>query len=133
MPLNPLRLASKVLIALFCLSVLTGSVRPSQLEVVRMQGEITMVTRNSPTTFYEDRSGPTGYELELAQAFADHLGVKLRVVVADSLSDVFRLVDTQPGTFAAASLARTPRSEERRVGNERSARWTWTADTTKNR
>lgn len=111
MPLNPLRLASKALIALFCLSVLTGSVRPSQLEVVRMQGEITMVTRNSPTTFYEDRSGPTGYELELAQAFADYLGVKLRVVVADSLSDIFRLIDTQPGVFAAASLTRTPQRE----------------------
>ena len=113
MPLNPLRFISKALLALFCLSVLTGSVRPSQLEVVRMQGEITMVTRNSPTTFYEDRSGPTGYELELAQAFADYLGVSLRVVVADSLDEIFHRVDAQPGTFAAASLTRTQQRDKR--------------------
>src|SRR5690606_36220898 len=74
---------------------------------------ITVVTRNSPTTFYEDRSGPSGYELALAQALADHLGLQLRVVVADSLSDVFRLLATQPGAFAAGSLPGTPQRERR--------------------
>lgn len=111
MPSNTIRLASKALIALFCLSVLTGSVRPTQLETIRMNGEVVMITRNSPTTFYEDRSGATGYELELAQAFADYLGVRLRVVVADNLNDIFRLIDSTPTAFAAASLSRTDNRE----------------------
>ncbi len=105
------RLLLKGFVALLCLSTLTGSVRPTQLEIVRMQGEIVMVTRNSPTTFYEDRSGPTGYELELARAFANHLGVELQVVVADNIGDIFSTLETGRAAFAAAGLTRTANRE----------------------
>ena len=33
-----------------------------------------MITRNTPTTFYQDRNGDTGLEYELAKRFADSLG-----------------------------------------------------------
>src|SRR5690606_29404397 len=105
------RLLLKGFVALLCLSTLTGSVRPTQLEIVRMQGEIVIVTRNSPTTFYEDRSGPTGYELELARAFANHLGVDLQVVVADNIGDIFSTLETGKAAFAAAGLTRTANRE----------------------
>lgn len=100
-------LVLKLLVACMCFMALTGSVRPNDLEQTRMQGEIVMVTRNSPTTYFEDRTGRTGYEYELAKAFADHLGVDLKVEVADNLSDIFTTLDKGKASFAAAGLTIT--------------------------
>ena len=101
------RLFLTTILTAVCLGALTGSVRPDNLAQARMQGEIVMVTRNSPTTYYEDRSGPTGYEYELAQAFAEYLGLQLRVVVADNLNDIFSTLETGKAAFAAAGLTHT--------------------------
>ena len=100
-------LVLKSLLAVMCFMALTGSVRPSDLEQVRMRGEIQIVTRNSPATYYEDRSGYTGYEYELAKSFADYLGVELKVTVADSLGDIFSTLDRGDVAFAAAGLTIT--------------------------
>jgi membrane-bound lytic murein transglycosylase F len=108
MLLKSVKLMTGLMTLLVCLTAITGSVRPTQLEQIRMHGEITVVTRNSPTTYYEDRTGQTGYEFELAQAFADYLGVKLNVQVADNLTDIFTALNTDQAQFAAAGLAITP-------------------------
>lgn len=102
------RLFAKAVLVAVCVTALTASVRPNNLEQVRMHGEIVMVTRNSPTTFFEDRAGPTGYEMELAQAFAQYLNVDLKVIVADNLSDIFSTLETGKAAFAAAGLTNTP-------------------------
>jgi len=94
-----------------CFGTLTGSVRPNSVEQIRMAGEIVMITRNSPTTYYEDRSGSTGYEYELAKAFADYLGVELKVKVADNLNDIFTSLQNGEASFAAAGLTETPERE----------------------
>lgn len=96
---------------LVCLTSVTGSVRPSQLEQIRMQGAITIVTRNSPTTYFEDRSGTTGYEYELAKAYADYLGVDLRIVVANSTNEVFDILESGKADLAAAGLTKTAERE----------------------
>ncbi|MAD45345.1 MAG: membrane-bound lytic murein transglycosylase MltF [Oceanospirillaceae bacterium] len=91
-----------------CFGTLTGGVRPDSVEQIRMAGEIVMITRNSPTTYYEDRSGSAGYEYELAKAFADYLGVELKVTVADNLNDIFSTLENGGASFAAAGLTQTP-------------------------
>ncbi|WP_221800614.1 membrane-bound lytic murein transglycosylase MltF [Oceanobacter mangrovi] len=96
---------------LVCLTSVTASVRPTQLETIQMQGTITVVTRNSPTTYYEDRSGPTGYEYELAQSLASYLGVKLNLVVADNIGDMFAKLETGTADLAAAGISQTPESQ----------------------
>ncbi|TQV75538.1 hypothetical protein FLL45_11525 [Aliikangiella marina] len=40
---------------------------PSKLEQVLNRGEITVVTRNSPTTYYERADGFAGIEFELVE------------------------------------------------------------------
>ena len=90
-----------------CLTAVTGSVRPTELEEIRMSGVITVVTRNSPTTYFEDRSGIAGYEYELAHDFADFLGVELNIEVADSLNDIFNYLQQDRASFAAAGLTVT--------------------------
>ncbi|MDO6681804.1 membrane-bound lytic murein transglycosylase MltF [Oceanobacter sp. 5_MG-2023] len=108
MLMKSVKLLTGLMTLLVCLTAITGSVRPTQLEQIRMHGEITMITRNSPVTYYEDRTGPSGYELELAQAFADYLGVRLNVQVADNLTGIFTALNADQAQFAAAGLAVTP-------------------------
>jgi membrane-bound lytic murein transglycosylase F len=98
------RITTRLLIALLCLLTITGSVRPNTVEKIRSQGEIVVITRNSPTTYFEDNVGATGYEFELAKAFADYIGVDLVIKQADSLSDLYSTIDRNDAAFAAAGL-----------------------------
>jgi len=102
-----IRLTIKLMLALACIFSITGSVRPNDVEQIRSQGEVVVVTRNSPTTYFEDNIGPTGYEYELAKAFADHLGVDLVIKQADNLADIFKALDNNEVAFAAAGLTVT--------------------------
>jgi membrane-bound lytic murein transglycosylase F len=98
------RIATRLLISLLCLLTITGSVRPNAVEKIRSQGEIVVITRNSPTTYFEDNVGATGYEFELAKAFADYLGVNLVIKKADNISDLYSNIERNEAAFAAAGL-----------------------------
>jgi len=51
---------------------------------IRERGVLAVASVNGPTTFYQGAHGPQGAEFELAQAFAEELGVQLRMYnVAD--------------------------------------------------
>ena len=58
------------------------------LEQVKDSGELRVLTRNAATTYYIGPHGPTGPEYDLVQAFADHLGVSVNLVVEDSLENI---------------------------------------------
>lgn len=107
MPSRSTRIANRLLITLLCLFTITGSVQPSIVEKIRAQGEITVITLNSPSTYFEDNVGPTGYEYELSKAFADYLGVELVLKQAESLSDLYYKLDKKEASFAAAGLTAT--------------------------
>ena len=48
-------------------SLLVRSTPISQLEQVLTSGELRVISRNGPTTFYEDAKGLTGFEYTLLQ------------------------------------------------------------------
>ena len=58
------------------------------VDSIRARGELLVITRNSPTTFYEGPQGPVGFEYDLLSRFARHLGVKLRLIVPDSFEEI---------------------------------------------
>tara|TARA_B100000446_G_scaffold63460_1_gene60061 strand:- start:4505 stop:5941 length:1437 start_codon:yes stop_codon:yes gene_type:complete len=101
------RFVTRFTIAALCLLTVSGSVRPNAVEQIRSQGQLVVITRNSPTTYFEDNVGTTGYEYELAKAFAEHLGVELVIKQADSLSDLYSSLERQEAAFAAANLTIT--------------------------
>ncbi len=75
-------------------TVLTGGCsRPDTMDTVRAEGVLHVITRNAPSVYYEDREGPTGYDYELASRFADHLGVELRVRLAEGNSEILPVMD----------------------------------------
>ncbi|WP_062148915.1 membrane-bound lytic murein transglycosylase MltF [Beggiatoa leptomitoformis] len=81
------------------------SPEPTLLETIKTQGELVVVTRQSPTTYYVNVDGETmGLEYELAQQFATELGVQLKLVVAQRYADILPMVVSQQVHFAAAGL-----------------------------
>jgi len=67
-------------------------------------GVLKIITRNSPTTYFQDRDEQSGFEYELATLFAQYLGVKLEVEVADTLDELITEVETGNVALAAAGL-----------------------------
>jgi membrane-bound lytic murein transglycosylase F len=85
--------------------VLFYSSENSQLEKIKAIGELRVITRHGPTTYYEGPNGKTGLEYELAKRFAQALGVNLQLLVADNFDEIWQQLNTQQVHFAAAGLA----------------------------
>lgn len=90
-------------------SSLLVSCAPTQdkLHQVKSSGELVVLTRNSPTTYYEGPNGPAGIEYDMAKAFADYLGVRLRIKVLPSSHEIIEDITQGDGDLAAAGLAIT--------------------------
>ncbi|MEE8118827.1 MAG: membrane-bound lytic murein transglycosylase MltF [Gammaproteobacteria bacterium] len=95
----------------------TCSQKPNQLEQVLESGELRVVTRNSPTTFYLGAEGPAGFEHDLAQLFAERLGVGLVMYAPEGFPGVLNEVRHGRAHFAAAGLSITEsRKKDLRFG-----------------
>jgi membrane-bound lytic murein transglycosylase F len=78
-------------------------VQPTTLERVKAAGELRVVTRNSPATYFQDRNGETGFEYELVKRFAENLGVELKIETADNLDDLFNRLQSADGPALSAA------------------------------
>ncbi|MET0379790.1 MAG: membrane-bound lytic murein transglycosylase MltF [Spongiibacteraceae bacterium] len=108
--LFPLPLRSSLLVLL--IAWLTGCSNSDRLQDIRESGVLRVLTRNGPTTYFEDRHGPTGLEYELARRFAREIGVELRIETEPSYEEIFDAVDKGRVDLAAAGLAITPSRAE---------------------
>ncbi len=85
----------------------------SLLETIKAKGHIEIASRNGPTTFYEGRNGPTGFEYQLAQLFAKEIGVGLKISNSSPLQDIFGGLESGDVDIAAAGLTVTPARKNR--------------------
>ncbi|HYQ37949.1 MAG TPA: membrane-bound lytic murein transglycosylase MltF [Pseudomonas sp.] len=76
---------------------------PTAVERAQEDGVLRVITRNSPTTYYQDRNGETGFEYELVQRFAESQGLKLEIETADSLDDLYARLNRPNGPQLAAA------------------------------
>ena len=95
---HPLRLLT---LALFLM--LAACNEPNTLERIQEDGVLRVVTRNSPTTYFQDRNGEAGFEYELARKFAERLGVSLQMETADNLDDLYQRLNSPNGPALAAA------------------------------
>lgn len=79
----------------------------NRLEAVKAAGELMVLTRTSPTTYFETPEGPAGLEYDLVRSFADYLGVKPRFVVADRFGDILPRFLKGEADMAAAGITVT--------------------------
>jgi membrane-bound lytic murein transglycosylase F len=90
----------------------TCSLPPSLLEQIQDIGELRVVTRNSPTTFYIGRDRALGPEYDLVRGFAKRLGVELVIYSADQFWQILPDVMSGRAHLGAAGLTITePRRE----------------------
>lgn len=87
-----------------------GSRAPSLLEQIQEQGKLVVISRNGPTTYYEDSEGYTGFEYSLLSAFAAHIDVELEIVEEEDLDQMMDNLG-ESGHFAAAGLSITPKRQ----------------------
>lgn len=94
--------------ALMLLSCSNGADRIAQ---IKANGELVVLTRNAATTYYKSREGYLGVEYDMAKAFADYIGVKVRFIKKDDVSDLFNSIQKGEADFAAAGLTQTKERE----------------------
>ena len=100
------------IVSLFGLSGSAGA-KEDSLQKIRKAKEITVITRSNAHCYYIYREQPMGFEYDLAKAFADHVGVKLKVTIFP-WADMIKALNEGKGDFIAASKTITP-SRERLV------------------
>jgi membrane-bound lytic murein transglycosylase F len=94
-------------ILLLVLPIVLEQVEQTQLDTIREQNQLRVVTRLSPRTYYVEANQPGGFELELSQAFADFLGVELQISTANSIQEIAEQLRLNNAHFAAAGLGIT--------------------------
>lgn len=110
-------LAATFAVIIFIFNGLPKLLSSNLLEHIQAQGELVVLTRNSPTTYYEGADGPAGLDYDLAKMFADELGVELTMIVPDTLGELLDGVIDGSAHFAAAGLTVTePRKAVIRFG-----------------
>ena len=82
---------------------------PSSVKHIKNRGELIVITRNAPTTYYEFRDSYAGLEHELVENFAAHMGVKTKYVIKESIEDILKAIKNKEGDIAAAGLTKTQR------------------------
>lgn len=122
--LPPVLLGVGLLFLVLWMTAKTPEPAPQKPLVIRASGEaqapafvhsgrLTVLTSNSPTTYYEGRSGIVGFEYDLIKDFAKSLSVKPEFVVMDSIPEILDALEQGRGDLAAAGIARTPERERR--------------------
>ncbi|HAD31226.1 MAG TPA: lytic transglycosylase F, partial [Methylophaga sp.] len=105
----------KKLIFLLCMLCVLNACNSSsnQLEQILERGELRVVSRYGLTSYYNNGGEMAGFEFELAQRFADFLGVDLKVTVPDNLSKTLDMIENGQADIAAAGLTITRARQNR--------------------
>jgi membrane-bound lytic murein transglycosylase F len=90
----------------------TCSQPPSTLDQVLELGELRVVTRDTPTSYFVGPEGPAGPEYDLVRGFADDLGVELVIEIVDNVSEVVPYISAGKAHMAAAGLSVTESRRE---------------------
>ncbi|MDD2388543.1 MAG: membrane-bound lytic murein transglycosylase MltF [Desulfobacterales bacterium] len=70
--------------------------------------ELTVITRNNANCYYQYRGQEMGFEYDLARAFADYLGVRLNISVAENWEKMIPDLLDGKGDLIAASMTISP-------------------------
>ena len=111
-------LSLTILLLLFFLPNIQGSPNESEkaesgvLDLILDRGELIVLTRNAPTTYYYGPNGLEGYDYDLVMAYAEHLGVDVRFELEVTVEDVLEALAAGKGDIAAAGLTKTDAREE---------------------
>lgn len=104
----------QLIISLLAMAMLTAcGEAPPQLDQIKERGELRVLSRYSLTSYYvKGNDALAGFEYELAERFADRLGVKLKVIVPENLGTMLHMIEEGRADIAAAGLTVTEQRKE---------------------
>ncbi len=83
------------------------------LDDIIQRGKLVALTDFSSTSYFIYRGVPMGFEYEMLQLFADHLGVELSIEIVDDMDSVIQVLNSEQGDIIAANFTITQeRAEE---------------------
>lgn len=85
--------------------ILSACSRPTTLQQIKAEGVLHVITRVAPSIYYNGRDGPTGYDYELAQLFAEHLDVELRIRIAEDNTEILSVLAQDFAHIGLAGLS----------------------------
>jgi len=100
-----------VLAVFYVMSPIVSLYKFNTLHKIIKAGQITVITRNSAHCYYTYREEPMGFEYELAKAFADYLGVELKVKITEDWQEMIPALANGAGSFIAAGMTITPKRQ----------------------
>ena len=101
-----------VLGVLYAINPIVSGYKFITLHKILKAGKMTIITRNSPHCYYLYRDEPMGFEYDLAQEFADYLGVALKVKIAENWSRMIPEVKNGSAALIAAGITITPQRQK---------------------
>ena len=84
----------------------------SRMEHILRTGKLTVLTRNNANCYYLYRGQPMGFEYDLASRFADYLGVRLEIQLADQWDGMIPSIQNGQGDIIAANMTITPQRQK---------------------
>ena len=90
----------------------TPTPKATILDNIIKTGKIKVITRNNSHCYYIYRDQPMGFEYDLVNAFADYLGVKLEIIIAEQWDEMIPALMDEEGELIAASMTITPKRKE---------------------
>jgi membrane-bound lytic murein transglycosylase F len=84
-----------------------------KLEQILSKGVLRVVTDFNSTSYFIYRGQPMGYQYEMLQELANHLGVKLEVQVNNDLEQKFNMLENDEVDLIAVNLTVTKERKEK--------------------
>ncbi|MCZ6723365.1 MAG: membrane-bound lytic murein transglycosylase MltF [Gammaproteobacteria bacterium] len=114
----PVLAEKPVITAILLLLVIVGvyQINPGHsLDDLKESGELLVISRESPTTWYQDNEGPAGPEYDYLESFAEFLGVELRFDIRENSQAVLEQIAGGKGHLGAAGLVRHASLEDQGI------------------
>ncbi len=86
--------------------------KASLLDKIKKTKKLNVVLLNAPSTYYIGSEGPQGFEYDLLNSYAKHLGADLNITPAHTVKEALRLSKNPNIYITSASLAKTPSREK---------------------
>lgn len=109
-PLALFCIACAVLLVSSCMGKRStvGGEADTDLPDIRERGELTVLTVNGSTSYFNYRGEPMGFQYELAQQFVRSLGLKMKLKVVNNTAEMVRCLIRGEGDLIAYNLDITP-------------------------
>ncbi|WP_255517985.1 transporter substrate-binding domain-containing protein [Fulvivirga sp. M361] len=101
---------------------LTSTVIDFNLKKIKDRGSLIAIVDNSSTGYFLYKGQPMGYDYDLLQLFAEHLGVRLEIKITQSIDNSFKMLNQGKGDIIANQLTVT--KERKKLANFTNSHYT---------